>query len=44
MTLYNKNEAADLTSREKKVLKVALEAELASRQSKHFRAKSRRRR
>ena len=31
MTLYDKNEASDLTAREKKVLKAAIEAELAAR-------------
>jgi|SRR5438309_7621219 len=44
MTLYNKNEAPDLTVREKKLLRAALETELALRQSKHLKAKSRRRR
>lgn len=31
MTLYGKNEAADLTSKEKKALKAALDAELKAR-------------
>jgi len=44
MTLYDKNEASDLAPRQKKALKVALEAELALRQSKRFAAKPRRRR
>ena len=44
MILYNKNEAPDLTVREKKLLRAALETELALRQSKHLKAKSRRRR
>lgn len=42
MTLYDKSEASDLTPRQKKALKVALEAELASRKSKHSGAKFRR--
>ena len=42
MTLYNKNEASDLTAQQKKSLRAALEAELAVRQSKRFVAKSRR--
>ncbi len=33
MTLYDKNEAADLTPREKKALKAAIEAELAARKA-----------
>src|SRR5208282_3773031 len=33
MTLYDKNEAADLTPREKKALKAAIEAELQARQA-----------
>jgi hypothetical protein len=36
MTLYGKNEAADLTSKEKKVLKSAVEAELRARQAKRL--------
>lgn len=44
MTLYNKNEAPDLTAREKKLLRAALETELTMRQSRHLKAKSRRRR
>ncbi len=32
MTLYHKNEAADLTPREMKALKSAIEAELQARQ------------
>ncbi len=31
MTLYNKDEASDLTSQQKKALKVAIETELAAR-------------
>ena len=31
MTIYNKNEAVDLTAREKKLLKQAIQAELESR-------------
>jgi len=42
MTLYDKSEASDLGPKQKKALKVALEAELASRHSKQFAAKSRR--
>ncbi len=34
MTLYDKDEASDLTPREKKVLKGALEAELQARQAR----------
>jgi hypothetical protein len=34
MTLYDKDEAADLTPKEKKMLKNAIEAELQSRQAK----------
>src|ERR1017187_8566537 len=34
MTLYGKGEAADLTPREKKTLKAAIEAELRARQSR----------
>ena len=34
MTLYDKNEAADLTLKEKKMLKNAIETELQSRQAK----------
>jgi hypothetical protein len=33
MTIYDKNEAADLTPREKKALKTAIEAELQARQA-----------
>jgi hypothetical protein len=33
MTLYNKNEAADLIPQEKKALKAAIEAELATRKT-----------
>jgi hypothetical protein len=42
MTLYDKSEASDLAPRQKKALKVALEAELASRKSKQSGAKFRR--
>jgi hypothetical protein len=34
MTLYDKNEAADLTPQEKKALKAAIEAEVAARRSR----------
>jgi hypothetical protein len=34
MTLYDKNEAADLTPQEKKALKAAIEAELAARRAR----------
>ena len=34
ITLYDKNEAADLTPKEKKALKCAVEAELKARQAK----------
>lgn len=44
MTVYNKNEASDLAPRQKKVLKVALEAELALRQTRRFVTKPKRRR
>ena len=38
MTLYDKNEAADLTPKEKKMLKNAIETELQSRQAeRHLR-------
>ena len=44
MTLYDKNEAADLTPSEKKTLKAAIEAELDGRQETRLvRAKRRRR-
>jgi hypothetical protein len=33
MTLYDKSEAADLTPKEKKALKAAIEAELRARQT-----------
>lgn len=39
LTLYNKGEVADLTSTEKRMLKAALEAELANRASRHPRRK-----
>jgi hypothetical protein len=42
MTLYDKCEASDLAPRQKKALKVALKAELASRKSKQSGAKFRR--
>ncbi len=42
MTLYHKGEASDLTPRQKQALRVALEAELASRHSRQFAAKRRR--
>ena len=42
MTLYNKNEASDLTSQQKKSLRAALEAELAARESNRFVEKSKR--
>jgi hypothetical protein len=35
MTVYDKDEASDLTSREKKALKTAIETELAARSAKH---------
>lgn len=34
MTLYNKDEASDLTAQQKKALKVAIETELAARASR----------
>ena len=34
MTLYNKDEASDLTAQQKKALKVAIETELAARAAK----------
>jgi hypothetical protein len=37
MTLYDKDEAADLTPKERKTLKNAIETELQSRQAKHLR-------
>jgi hypothetical protein len=44
MTLYNKNEASDLTSTEKKALKTAIEAELHARKSaQHAKVKKSRR-
>ncbi len=36
MTLYDKNEATDLTPKEKKALKSAIEAELHARQAKRL--------
>jgi hypothetical protein len=36
MTLYGKNEAADLTPQQKKALKIAIEAELQTRESKRL--------
>jgi len=36
MTLYDKNEAADLTSKEKKALKASIENELTARAAKRF--------
>ena len=36
MTLYDKDEAADLTAKEKKVLKATLDTELKARQAKQF--------
>jgi len=42
MTLYDKSEASDLTPQQKKALKNALEAELASRHSKRLAPKSQR--
>jgi hypothetical protein len=41
ITLYDKNEAVDLTPKQKKALKDALETELASREAEPFRVKSR---
>jgi hypothetical protein len=35
MTLYDKSEAADLSAREKALLKAAIETELKARQAKH---------
>ena len=43
MTLYDKDEASDLTAREKKALKAAIEGELAARAAKQVRARKRRR-
>jgi hypothetical protein len=37
MTLYDKDEVSDLTAKEKKTLKAALESELAARASKRVR-------
>lgn len=37
MTLYNKDEAADLTAKEKKALKASIENELETRASRHRR-------
>jgi hypothetical protein len=42
MTLYDKNEAADLTPKEKKALQEAITAELKSRQTKRARVTRRR--
>ncbi len=42
MALYHKGEASDLTPRQKQALRVALEAELASRRSRQFAVKRRR--
>jgi mRNA-degrading endonuclease RelE of RelBE toxin-antitoxin system len=36
MTLYGKDEAADLTAKQKKVLKAAIETELKARQAKQL--------
>jgi hypothetical protein len=44
MTLYDKDEAADLTPREKKTLKAAIEAELQARQAGQLVRKKRPRR
>ncbi len=44
MTLYNKDEAADLTPKEKKALKAAIEAELQARQASRLVRKKRPRR
>jgi hypothetical protein len=43
MTLYDKNEASDLTPPQKKALRTALEGELADRQIKRAASKFRRR-
>ena len=43
MTLYDKDEASDLTAREKKALKAAIEGELAARAAKQVRARKGRR-
>lgn len=43
MTLYDKNEASDLTPPQKKALRAALEGELADRQNKRAVSKFRRR-
>jgi hypothetical protein len=34
MTLYNKDEASDLTAQQKKAVKIAIETELAARAAK----------
>ena len=44
MTLYNKDEAADLTTVEKKMLKAALDAELKARGQKRIARKGIRKR
>jgi hypothetical protein len=44
MTLYDKDEASDLTMREKKTLKSAIENELAARAVRRMKAPHRRRR
>jgi hypothetical protein len=41
MTIYDKDEAPDLTVKEKKVLKAAIESELAARAAKRVRAEKR---
>jgi len=43
MTVYDKNEAADMTPSQKKALKGAVEAELRTRTSRHASAKRSRR-
>src|ERR1700720_2673156 len=43
MTLYDKNEASDLTSKEKKALQAAIAAELKMRETKQHRRLTRRR-
>jgi hypothetical protein len=41
MTLYDKSEAADLTAKEKKALKAAMETEIQARAAKRARETSR---
>jgi hypothetical protein len=43
MTLYDKNEASDLTSKEKKALQAAIAAELKMRETRRARRETRRR-